>query len=223
MVDGAYPLDAFARAAEMKDRSTLREVFPQAAMSEEEAPPVRVPGFANVGFPWPRIIAMASVAHSDVRGSFIEHRRDSDIAGQIGYIGHWPQTNISRSGPRVLRGLHYQLHHPQGKLLRCIEGDAFDVAVDIRRSSPRFGQHFAHHLRSEREAVWIPPGFAHGYLTMEGCIVVYDFSEEFHAESQRVISPFDPGIDIDWPTVTGLIVSAKDRQAPLLYEAEVFP
>lgn len=205
----------------MKDRSTTREVYPQAIVSEsEESLPFPT---TSVGFPWPRVIAMPAVTHSDVRGSFIEHRRQSTIADETGYCGPWLQTNISRSQPRVLRGLHYQLHHPQGKLLRCIEGDAFDVAVDIRRSSPRFGHHFAHHLRSEREAVWIPPGFAHGYLTVGGCIVVYDFTAEFHAEGQRAISPFDPGIDIDWPTVEGLIVSAKDRGAPLLYEAEVFP
>jgi dTDP-4-dehydrorhamnose 3,5-epimerase len=215
----------------MRDRSTPSEVFPKPTLSEAEevdleriADRIRTEfGASLTGFPWPRVIAMPAVAHSDVRGRFYEHRRHSDIYDQTGYIGTWAQTNISHSVPHVLRGLHYQLHHPQGKLLRCIEGDAFDVAVDIRRSSPRFGHHFAHHLRSEREAVWIPPGFAHGYLTLGGCTVVYDFTNEFHAESQRAISPFDPGIDIDWPVVDGLIVSAKDRAAPLLYEAEVFP
>lgn len=171
---------------------------------------------------WPLVIAIPGPACSDVRGHFYEHRRDSEVSGQTGWHGGFVQTNISHSNPRVLRGLHYQLTNPQGKLLRCIQGDVFDVAVDIRRGSRRFGRYFSHHLRTPYEAVWIPPGFAHGYLTVTGAIVVYDFTTEYHHASARSISPFDPLIDIEWPLVDGLLLSEKDRTAPHLFAAEVY-
>ena len=133
------------------------------------------------------------------------------------------QDNQSYSRRGVLRGLHYQLERPQGKLVRCTRGTILDVAVDIRRSSPHFGQWASVELSEEnRHMLWVPPGFAHGFVVLgDGADVIYKCTTVRHAASERSILWNDPRIGIDW-RVSDPVVSDKDRAAPPLAEAEVF-
>jgi len=175
-------------------------------------------------YPWPVVMTpLPGPNHSDVRGYMYEHFRLDKLRAETGYGGPLVQANVTRSGPGVLRGLHYQLVNPQGKLLRCINGAVFDVALDIRRSSPSFGKHFSTWLRGEYDQVWIPPGFAHGYLTGEqGATVIYEFTQYHDPGSERAIAWDDPALNIRWPTASEPLLSYKDRTAPLLIKAEVY-
>jgi dTDP-4-dehydrorhamnose 3,5-epimerase len=134
------------------------------------------------------------------------------------------QDNQSFSKHRVLRGLHYQLEEPQGKLVRCTRGRIVDVAVDIRRSSPAFGKYETAELSEEnRLMLWVPPGFAHGFAVLsDGAEVVYKCTTLRHAASERSILWNDPEIGIDWQ-IASPIVSEKDGAARPLREADVFP
>lgn len=133
------------------------------------------------------------------------------------------QDNQSFSRRGVLRGLHYQLVEPQGKLVRCTRGAILDVAVDIRRASPHFGKWASVELSEEnRHMLWVPPGFAHGFVVLaEGADVIYKCTTLRHAQSERSILWSDPEIGIDW-RVTDPVVSDKDRAARPLREADVF-
>ena len=143
------------------------------------------------------------------------------------------QDNQSRSSQFVLRGLHYQLPpHPQGKLVRCVQGEIFDVAVDIRRHSPTFGRWVGALLSAENHCqLWVPEGFAHGFLVLsERAEVLYKTSGFWNREAERSIRWDDPALAIDWPFPAGApapSVSEKDRLAPTLEEAtargDVFP
>lgn len=134
------------------------------------------------------------------------------------------QDNHSRSVRGVLRGLHYQLPNPQGKLVRAVEGSVFDVAVDIRRGSPTFGKWVGVELSEEnKRQLWIPAGFAHGFcVTSETAEVVYKCTTLYDGPSDRAIRWNDPAIGIEWP-VDDPILSAKDAAAPLLSEAPLLP
>ena len=135
------------------------------------------------------------------------------------------QDNHSRSQYGTLRGLHYQIRQPQGKLVRVVVGEIFDIAVDIRRSSPTFGQWVGHYLSSENKRIlWIPTGFAHGfYVTSPEAEVVYKASDYYAAQWERCILWNDPAIGIHWPIKDAYpILSAKDSQGKLLEEAELF-
>ncbi|WP_129793647.1 dTDP-4-dehydrorhamnose 3,5-epimerase [Sphingosinicella sp. CPCC 101087] len=162
----------------------------------------------------------------DERGFFFESWNARDYAG-AGLEQTFVQDNHSRSARGVLRGLHYQLEKPQGKLVRVISGRAFDVAVDIRRSSPRFGQWAGVELSAEnKRLLWIPPGFAHGFLSLEdGTDFVYKCTDYYAPDDERAILWRDARIAIDWPlgALGQPLVSAKDARGSSLTEADVYP
>lgn len=148
----------------------------------------------------------------DERGFFLESFNDARFR-EHGLPDRFRQDNHSCSTRDVLRGLHYQLHHPQGKLVTVTRGEIFDVAVDIRVGSPTFGKWFGARLHEdEPRYLWIPPGFAHGFCVLSDVAdVVYKCTEIYHAADDHGVLWSDPAIGIEWP-VTDPIVSAKDRQ-----------
>ena len=137
------------------------------------------------------------------------------------------QDNHSKSSQGILRGLHYQTQHTQGKLLRVTQGEIFDVVVDIRRSSPHFGKWVAEYLsENNRKILWVPEGFAHGfYVTSETAEVIYKCTNYYAPDYEHSILWNDPAIGIDWPLVNDQLplLSDRDRQGKLLSNAEVFP
>lgn len=160
----------------------------------------------------------------DARGFFLESWNQHAFA-DVGLAMAFVQDNHSRSTRGVLRGLHYQLENPQGKLVRVTHGAVFDVAVDVRRSSPHFGKWVGVELSAENHRMlWIPPGFAHGFLVLsETADFLYKCTSLYHPPSDRSLRWNDPQIGIDWPD-TGMVpnLSAKDAIAPLLADAEIF-
>jgi dTDP-4-dehydrorhamnose 3,5-epimerase len=160
---------------------------------------------------------------SDARGQFFETYKQSEFAAN-GIADLFVQTNASRSARNVLRGLHYQLPpYAQAKLVRCVEGAIYDVAVDVRRGSPSYGRWVAQELSADnRHMLFVPAGFAHGFLTLSDVAEVnYQVSAEYHPESERGIVWDDPEIDIHWPTDAPLL-SEKDARYPLFRDAETF-
>ena len=162
----------------------------------------------------------------DHRGFFLETFRQSEFDACCGHQD-FVQDNHSGSGQGILRGLHYQLHNTQGKLVRAAVGEVFDVAVDIRQGSPTFGKWVGAVLTAEnRHQLWVPPGFAHGYYVMsKWAEVFYKATDYYSPEWERSILWNDPAIGIEWPLVEGTLptLSRKDTAAPTLAEAEVFP
>jgi dTDP-4-dehydrorhamnose 3,5-epimerase len=134
------------------------------------------------------------------------------------------QDNHSRSAKGVLRGLHYQIRHPQGKLVRVVRGSVFDVAVDVRKSSPNFGRWVGIELSEKNQyQLWVPPGFAHGFLVLsESADFLYKTTDYWHPEHERCIRWNDPTIGIVWPLDGAPMLSAKDAQGKKIAEAEVF-
>jgi len=175
--------------------------------------------------------------YGDDRGYFLETWNQKKFADALQLpleaSPTFAQDNQSRSSKSVLRGLHYQLPpHAQGKLVRCVRGEIFDVAVDIRRSSPTYGQWVGAHLSGENHSqLWVPAGFAHGFLVLsETAEVLYKATDFWNKDSERSIRWDDPALGILWPFSAGEgdpSVSDKDREAPTLAEAaargEVFP
>lgn len=160
----------------------------------------------------------------DERGFFFESFNQKIFEEAIGRPVTFVQDNHSKSSKGVLRGLHYQLPpHAQGKLVRCVVGEVFDVAVDIRKSSPSFGQWVGVNLSAEnKRQLWIPEGFAHGFLTLsETAEFLYKTTNFYHHSSERSIRWNDDDIEIEWPT-TDVVLSAKDRIAAQLSIAELF-
>ncbi len=171
------------------------------------------------------IVLLEPKAYDDERGAFYESFNARTFADLTGAQVPFVQDNHSISRRGVLRGLHYQLPPaPQGKLVRVVHGAVFDVAVDIRRSSPTFGRWVAEILSAEnRRQLWIPPGFAHGFLALrEGTEVLYKTTDFYHRAAERAVRWDDPDIAIAWPTESSPILSAKDAAAPLLASAETF-
>lgn len=156
----------------------------------------------------------------DARGFFMEQWNQSRYA-EHGIAMDAVQANLSRSAHGVLRGLHYQLPNPQGKLVSVLEGEVYDVAVDIRRGSPSFGQWAAVVLNTEnRRQFWIPPGFAHGFVvTSEFALFHYFCSTPYDAPADRGIAWDDPDLAIDWP-LKAPALSAKDQAAPRLKQVD---
>jgi dTDP-4-dehydrorhamnose 3,5-epimerase len=173
----------------------------------------------------PGVLLIEPRVFSDARGFFLEswNRRSFREAGlDLDFV----QDNHSRSARGVLRGLHYQLENPQGKLVRVTQGAVFDVAVDIRRSSPHFGRWVGYELSAENHRMlWIPPGFAHGFLVLsETADFLYKCTSLYDPPSDRGIRWDDPAIGIAWPDVGAPpLLSAKDAEARLLADAELFP
>ncbi|MBV8033908.1 dTDP-4-dehydrorhamnose 3,5-epimerase [Roseateles sp.] len=174
----------------------------------------------------PEVLLIGPKVFGDTRGFFLESWNEIRFNQALGYGVKFVQDNHSRSTRRVLRGLHYQLHpHAQGKLVRCVSGTVFDVAVDLRRSSPNFGRWVGHELSAEnRLQMWIPPGFAHGFVVLsDSADFLYKTSGEYAPEYEGSVRWNDPTIGIAWP-LDGLApqLSPKDEAAPLLADARTF-
>lgn len=176
--------------------------------------------------PIPGAVVIEPRAFGDERGFFMEtwHR---DKFAEAGIDAHFDQDNHSRSAQGVLRGLHYQLPNPQGKLARVVAGAVFDVVADLRRASPTFGRWFGVELSAEnKRMLWAPAGLAHGFLVLSpSADFLYKCSGLYSPADERAVRWDDPTLAIDWPLPPGVAptLSAKDAVAPLLAEAMLFP
>ncbi len=172
----------------------------------------------------PEVLILEPNVFGDDRGFFMESYNRSTWFEQSGVDLEFVQDNHSRSGRGVLRGLHYQIRQPQGKLVRVTAGEVFDVAVDLRRSSPTFGRWVGAHLGEvNKRMFWVPPGFAHGFLVLsERADFLYKATDYYAPEYERAIRWNDPDIAIVWPQTTELILSQKDADAVYLTAAEVY-
>ena len=172
------------------------------------------------------VLVLEPEVFEDERGYFFESYNEKAFAQATGIAPRFVQDNCSRSMMGVVRGLHYQVEpHAQAKLVRCTSGSIWDVAVDIRRSSSTFGRWFGLELSaSNKRQLWIPEGMAHGFMALtEDAEVMYKTTDYYAPESDRVIRWDDPDIGIEWPLDGPPILSRKDREAPLLQEADIFP
>jgi dTDP-4-dehydrorhamnose 3,5-epimerase len=173
----------------------------------------------------PDVLLLEPRVFGDERGFFFESYNARIFAQLSGQEVSFVQDNHSRSAKNVLRGLHYQIRQPQGKLVRVVAGDVFDVAVDIRRASPTFGQWFGALLSAEnKRQMWVPEGFAHGFLVLsDSAEFLYKTTDTWAAEHERCIAWNDPTLAIDWP-LNGAepLLSDKDRQGAAFGAAECF-
>ena len=172
----------------------------------------------------PGVLILEPKVFGDSRGFFFESFNAHDFANVTGLDVNFVQDNHSRSAQGVLRGLHYQIQQPQGKLVRVTEGEVFDVAVDIRRSSPHFGQWVGVHLSADnKRQVWVPPGFAHGFAVLSASAeFLYKTTDYYAPEHERCIAWNDPDLAIAWPLQAPPVLAGKDANAPVLAQAEVF-
>jgi dTDP-4-dehydrorhamnose 3,5-epimerase len=173
----------------------------------------------------PGVLLIAPRVFGDARGFFLESWNQQSFAA-AGLNLTFVQDNHSRSAKGVLRGLHYQLSNPQGKLVRVTQGAVFDVAVDIRRSSPHFGRWVGYELSADNHhMLWIPPGFAHGFVTLSDTAdFLYKCTSFYDPHGDRGIAWDDPAIGIVWPDTGAVpLLSTKDAVAPRLADAQVFP
>jgi dTDP-4-dehydrorhamnose 3,5-epimerase len=172
----------------------------------------------------PDVLIIEPRVYGDQRGFFYESFNRRQFASLIGRDLDFVQDNHSRSEKNVLRGLHFQIQQAQGKLVRVIQGAVFDVAVDIRKSSPTFGQHVAIELSAENQRMlWVPEGFAHGFLvTSATAEFLYKTTAYYAPEFERSIAWNDPALAIPWPIEGAPSLSAKDQQAPLLADVTCF-
>ena len=174
----------------------------------------------------PDVSCIEPTVFGDDRGFLMETWQSAKFAA-AGIVATFVQDNHSRSRRGTLRGLHYQLNHPQGKLVRCVAGSVFDVAVDLRRGSPTFGQWVGQELSAEnRRELWVPAGFAHGFLVLsESADVVYKCSDYYDPSSERTLAWNDPEVGIRWPIPPGveILLSAKDQGGVSLRNAECYP
>lgn len=174
----------------------------------------------------PEVILIEPRVFGDERGFFME-TWNARVFAQAGLDFHFVQDNHSRSAQGVLRGLHYQLRQPQGKLVRVVAGEVFDVAVDLRRSSPSFGRWVGHRLSADnKHMLWIPPGFAHGFYVMSrDAEFVYKCTDFYAPEHERSLRWDDPDVAIDWPLTDGRAptLAAKDAAGVTLGKAECYP
>jgi dTDP-4-dehydrorhamnose 3,5-epimerase len=170
------------------------------------------------------VLLLEPKVFGDERGFFFESLNQAEFEAVIGRSVTFVQDNHSRSVKNVLRGLHYQIQQPQGKLVRVIQGEVFDVAVDIRKSSPTFGQWVGGILSAEsKRQIWVPEGFAHGFLVLSDVAeVLYKTTDYYAPEHERCIAWNDPTIGIQWPIEGMPVLSGKDRQGKSLVEAEHF-
>ena len=172
----------------------------------------------------PDLLVIEPKVFGDERGFFFEsfnRRRFAELTGRdVDFV----QDNHSRSAKGVLRGLHYQIQHPQGKLVRVVQGAVLDVAVDVRKSSPSFGQHVALELSAENKRMfWIPEGFAHGFVVLSDTAeFLYKTTDYWYPEYERSIRWDDPALKIDWRLQAPPALSGKDAQGKILEEAELF-
>ena len=173
----------------------------------------------------PDVLIIEPKVFGDDRGFFYESFNERSFQELTGVTTTFVQDNHSKSAKNVLRGLHYQIQQPQGKLVRVVAGEVFDVAVDVRKSSPTFGRWVGVVLSAEnKRQLWVPPGFAHGFVvTSESAEFLYKTTDYWAPEFERSILWNDPAIGIQWPINGSPLLSAKDQVAALLADAEVFP
>ena len=172
----------------------------------------------------PDVMILEPKVFGDSRGFFFESFNQQAFNKAIGQDVQFVQDNHSRSAKNVLRGLHYQINQPQGKLVRVTQGAVFDVAVDIRKSSPTFGQWTGAELNEDNHRqLWVPAGFAHGFIVLsDSADFLYKTTDYYAPEFERCIAWNDPTIGIDWPIGDEPQLSGKDQQGVLLNDAEVF-
>ncbi len=170
------------------------------------------------------VVIIEPKVFGDARGFFYESFNQAKFETAIGRSVNFVQDNHSRSAKNVLRGLHYQIQQPQGKLVRVVEGEVFDVALDIRKSSPTFGQWVGEFLSAEnKRMMWVPEGFAHGFIVLsEVAEFLYKTTDYYAPAYERSIIWNDPAIGIQWPVNDEPILSSKDQQAHTLATAEYF-
>jgi dTDP-4-dehydrorhamnose 3,5-epimerase len=172
----------------------------------------------------PDVLLIEPKVFGDARGFFFESFNQKAFNAATGLDLDFVQDNHSRSGHAVLRGLHYQVEQPQGKLVRVVRGAVFDVAVDIRRTSPTFGQWVGAELSDDNhQQLWIPPGFAHGFLVLsESADFLYKTTDYYAPQHERCIAWNDPDLQIDWPALASEpLLSVKDQAGIRLSEADV--
>lgn len=172
----------------------------------------------------PDVMILEPAVYGDERGFFFESFNTQAFQQETGLKHQFVQDNHSRSAKNVLRGLHYQIKQPQGKLVRVVQGEVFDVAVDIRKSSSTFGQWVGEHLSAENKKMfWVPPGFAHGFVVLSDTAeFLYKTTDYYAPEYERCIIWNDPEINIDWSIEGVPLLSDKDKTGSRLKEAEVF-
>lgn len=172
----------------------------------------------------PEVLVLEPKVFGDERGFFFESFNQQRFEELTGVKTVFVQDNHSKSAKGVLRGLHYQVQQPQGKLVRVVAGEVFDVAVDVRRQSSTFGQWVGVLLSGDnKRQLWVPPGFAHGFLVLkDGTEFLYKTTDYYAPQHERCIRWDDPQINIQWPIDEAPILSAKDQQGLDLVAAEVF-
>ncbi len=173
----------------------------------------------------PDVLIIEPKVFGDERGFFYESFNAAAFEAATGLKRQFVQDNHSKSQRGVLRGLHYQIQQPQGKLVRVVAGEVFDVAVDLRKSSPSFGRWFGTHLSAQNQRqLWIPEGFAHGFVVLsESAEFLYKTTEYYAPEHERSLLWNDPELGIQWPFDEAPQLSAKDQAGKLLRDAELFP
>ena len=174
--------------------------------------------------PLPGVLVFKPRIFTDDRGHFFEGYNQREYAEYLGNVS-FVQDNVSRSLRGVLRGLHFQNPRPQGKLVRVLRGEIFDVVVDIRRASPSFGGNFSTRLSADNALmIWIPRGFAHGFLTLsETADILYKTTDFYMPAAEHCIAWNDPHLGIDWPLSAPALLSPKDAAGKSLQDSEVFP
>ena len=172
----------------------------------------------------PDVLIIEPKVFGDERGFFMESFNEKTFKEKTGVTNQFVQDNHSRSAKNVLRGLHYQIKQPQGKLVRVVAGEVYDVAVDIRKGSPTFGEWVGCLLsETNKRQFWVPPGFAHGFVVLSDTAdFLYKTTDYYPPEYERSILWNDPELNIDWKIKGEPVLSAKDKAASPLAEAEVF-
>lgn len=172
----------------------------------------------------PDIKILEPKVFGDERGFFLESYNQKTISEKLGIHDVFVQDNHSRSRQGILRGLHYQIRQPQGKLVRIVVGEVFDVAVDMRKSSPTFGKWVGIHLSAQnKRMLWIPPGFAHGFLVLSAeADFLYKTTDFYDPSSEHCVRWDDPDLAIQWPCMQDPELSAKDRNGKWFKEAPAF-
>ncbi len=169
------------------------------------------------------VLLVEPTVYGDARGFFFESFNARVMAG-AGIPAEFVQDNHSRSGRNVLRGLHYQIEHPQGKLVRAVQGEVLDIAVDLRRASPTFGRWVGERLSADnKRMLWVPPGFAHGFVVLsESAEFLYKTTDYWYPQHERTLKWDDAALAIDWQLAGEPLLAAKDRAGIPLAEAETY-
>ena len=172
----------------------------------------------------PEVLILEPQVFGDARGFFFESFNQRDFADKTGVDLSFVQDNHSKSAQGVLRGLHYQIQHPQGKLVRVVQGQVFDVVVDLRQSSPTLGQWVGVYLDAQKhQQLWVPPGFAHGFVVLsETAEFLYKTTDYWYPTHERSLRWDDPTVGITWPMQGQPLLAAKDAATAMWAEAEKF-